>query len=169
MITPARLKECLDYYPLTGSFTWIKSTAYCIKPGMPADSPTCNGYIGIKLDGKNYLAHRLAWLYMFGEFPPGHLDHINCVRTDNRIANLRPATHTQNMHNQNLRKTNKSGHKGVSWCNKTKKWHSQCMFERKKYHLGKFENIEDAIQAVESFRNARHGEFANHGQTASKE
>jgi hypothetical protein len=101
--------------------------------------------------------------------PPGHLDHINCVRTDNRIANLRPATHTQNMHNQNLRKTNKSGHKGVSWCNKTKKWHSQCMFERKKYHLGKFENIEDAIQAVESFRNARHGEFANHGQTASKE
>ncbi|MGE1723358.1 HNH endonuclease signature motif containing protein [Enterobacter hormaechei] len=95
MITQARLKECLDYDPLTGSFTWIKSTAYCIKPGMPADSLTCNGYIGIKLDGKNYLAHRLAWLYMFGEFPPGHLDHINCVRTDNRIANLRPATHTK--------------------------------------------------------------------------
>ena len=163
MITQARLKEVLNYDPDTGLFTWIKPTANCIKPGDITNSKTKTGYIAIKVDMKNYLAHRLAWLYMHGEFPDCFIDHANCDRSDNRLCNLRLATHAQNMQNQDLRKTNKSGHKGVSWCKTTNKWQAQCTFQGKKYQLGRHQNIEDAIAAVKEFREKHHGEFANHG------
>jgi len=162
-VTQQRLKEVLNYNPETGVFVWIKPTANSVRVGDLAKSKNATGYICIHLDNVNYLAHRLAWLYMTGEFPKGFIDHINCERSDNRFCNLRVATHSQNMQNQHLRKTNKSGYKGVSWCKTTNKWQAQCTVGGKKYQLGRHEKIEDAVSAVREFREMAHGDFANHG------
>ncbi|MDA6380520.1 HNH endonuclease signature motif containing protein [Escherichia coli] len=69
----------------------------------------------IMINGKAYPAHRLAWLIVYGTMPDGFIDHINRVRTDNRISNLRLVTHSENMQNRKIQKNNKSGYRGVSW------------------------------------------------------
>ena len=85
-ITEARLKERLHYDPDTGIFTWLKMSRQPKRLGSVAGG-RCDGYIQIYLDGLIYRAHRLAWLYMTGEWPVGYLDHKNGVRDDNRWCN----------------------------------------------------------------------------------
>jgi stalled ribosome alternative rescue factor ArfA len=100
-LTQERLKEVLTYSPDTGKFVWRVRKGPC-KAGTEAGSPHNRGYILIHLDGHSYLAHRLAWLYVHGEFPPEGLfmDHINRVRDDNRIENLRVVTRLENNRNK---------------------------------------------------------------------
>lgn len=87
MLTLERLKEVLFYNPETGIFIWKKSTDK-IKPGKVAGTLT-KGYVAIRIDGTRYFAHRLAWFYIYGQFPSMDIDHINCIKNDNRILNLR--------------------------------------------------------------------------------
>lgn len=111
-LTTARLREMLHYDPSTGHFTRLKAASYG-KAGERAGFMR-NGYEMVSLDAREYRAHRLAWFYTFGVWPAKHLDHINGVTTDNRIANLREVTDAQNHQNiDGPRRTNKTGFLGV--------------------------------------------------------
>lgn len=99
MINQKRLKQLLAYYPSSGKFRWRAITSNRVSIGDSAGSLSC-GYIRISIDGVDYLAHRLAWFYVHGNWPTDQIDHINGVRTDNRIINLREATPSINTQNQ---------------------------------------------------------------------
>ncbi len=162
-LTQQYLQEILSYNGKTGVFTWEKPKAPRMHVGDAAGGPDARGYILIRIDGKSYKAHRLAWLYVNGRWPIGDIDHINVIRDDNRIINLREASQSENNSNQLLRKTNTSGVKGVHWHKRDKKWQAQCDVNGKRYSLGSFTDIAKAEQAVKSFREKHLGRFANHG------
>lgn len=99
MLTQDRLKELVDYCPGTGTFTLKKYRGGRVKAGEKLGSMTSKGYIDIKVDGKTYKAHRLAFVYMEGS-APNEVDHINRVRDDNRWSNLRAITRGDNCRNR---------------------------------------------------------------------
>ena len=146
ILTQSRLKELLHYDPYTGCFTWRVRKNQCSEIGSVAGTQVC-GYVSITLDRKKYQAHRLAWLYIYGELPANDVDHINRTRADNRITNLRLATRSENMQNQAHRKTNTSGHIGVVWYERYKKWQAQIRLNCRCIYLGRFTEIADAIAA----------------------
>ena len=160
MLTQARLKEILDYNPDTGEFRNIKTRKGIAKGvGSLAGSTNKNGYTYIAIDGKKYLAHRLAWLYTHNELPP-EIDHQNLNRSDNRIANLRRADKRLNSRNRTKQKNNTSGFKGVSWSKSVQKWHASIKLDGVPQHLGYFSLKEDAARAYEAAAMKLHGEFA---------
>lgn len=110
-----------------------------------------------------YRAHRVAWLYMTGEWPPGEIDHINGDKQDNRFSNLRICTHQQNNHNQAIRRNNTSGVKGVYWSKQQGKWRGQVCLNYKMHHTKAFQDISSAEKAVRDLRELLHGDFAHHG------
>lgn len=158
-MTHKELKERLHYDPLTGIFTWIKANKQFLgkKAGYLNQE-----YIKIKLN-KGYLAHRLAWLYVYGEFPTDCIDHINGIKTDNRISNLRDVSNQTNMKNQKRRNTNKSGITGVFWHKTNKMWTSTISVNYKQIHLGSFSTKEDAISARKTAE-IKYKYHQNHGR-----
>lgn len=152
----------LYYEPSSGNFI-RKVKANAIPAGSVAGSVTKNGYVEIHILGRRVLAHRLAWLITHGEWPAFQIDHKNGVRHDNRISNLREASNAQNQANQPIRRTNKSGFKGVSFDRLTGKWRADISIGGKGRYLGSFRDIEDAAKAAAKAREKYHGEFANHG------
>lgn len=118
----SRLKKLLSYDPETGEFVRIAKVKGVVL-GSVAGSLMKHGYVSIGIDGKEYTAHRLAWLYMYGYWPGGYIDHINGCRSDNRIANLRDVSQAVNMQNVYEAKSNsKTGFRGVSWHAQRKKF-----------------------------------------------
>lgn len=164
-MTPAHKKilELLFYDEESGSFQWKSMTKNGIKAGTIAGTKTPQGYIRIKYKDRIYPAHRLAWLFRYGELPNSEIDHINGVRSDNRISNLRLVTHSQNMFNRTRNINTVSGRKGVTWSKKNQKWLVQCQCNGKRYYLGYFSELCDAVAAATRFREKHHGEYANHG------
>ena len=162
MITHEQLKSFLHYDPEMGIFVWMAPNSRRVHVGYEAGClRKVDGYIQIMINRRLYLAHRLAWLYVHGLWPKDQIDHINGVKDDNRIANLREATRSQNMYNQGKRTDNSSGVKGISWHKPAKKWLVQIRFNGKNKYLGLFT---DKHEAAESYRRAAllyHGEFAN--------
>lgn len=155
-ITQQRIKELLNYDPETGDFTRIVDRQR-FKAGEKAGY-THKGYVRISVDQKEYLAHRLAWLYVHGKIPK-FLDHINGLKDDNRIQNLREATHSQNMMNAAPRKTNKSGYKGVSYCKVMSKWRAQIQVDKKKITLGHFDDVREAAEEYIFAALELHGDY----------
>ena len=147
MVTQERLKHLLHYEPTTGTFTWRNPTGRKHKPGDIVFSVGCGGYVRVGIDKRRYLAHRLAWLYVYGVFPDLEVDHINQIKTDNRIQNLRLATRMQNAQNVRMRSNNKSNVKGVSWDADRQRWRAQINIDGKRRYLGLFDTIESAGQA----------------------
>jgi len=146
MLTQERLKELLHYDPDTGIFINLTQRGHA-KIGAVAGSKYSNGYIHIQINRKRYLAHRLAWLYAYEEFPAKSLDHINEVKDDNRIINLRVATHQENLHNVSSPQTNNtSGFLGVGWHKQRKKWYAEIRLNGRKKHLGLFNTAEEASE-----------------------
>lgn len=145
-LTAERLRELLDYDPDTGVFTRKVRTANNVQVGDVAGALRHNGYIQISIDGRLHLAHRLAWLYVTGESPPSEIDHINGVKNDNRIANLRLATSAENKHNQRKpHADNTTGFLGVT--HRRGKFMAQIMVDGKKKFIGDFKNPEEAHAA----------------------
>lgn len=144
VLTQDRLKNLLHYDPDTGCFTWNCDRPKCSK-GALAGGLCKDGYVMIGIDYNIHRAHRLAWLYMTGAFPDTHLDHINGVRTDNRISNLRLATPAQNQQNQKLRRDSTSKQAGVSWSKQHKKWYAYINVANKRKFLGLFADLTEAI------------------------
>ncbi len=158
-LTAERLRELLHYDSETGVFKRKISTSNYVRVGDIAGSYV-QGYREIRIDGSRYRSHRLVWLYVHGKWPKNEIDHINGVRDDNRLINLREATHTENSYNKGAAKNSTSGVKGVSWDLRKKKWRAQCTVNGKQYHQGYFVNIADAECAANKFREQHHGHFA---------
>jgi len=113
-LTYDRLKEVLFYDQNTGIFLW-KYSKQSRFVGEIAGSKNNKGYRSISIDGVLYKEHRLAWFYVYGKWPENEIDHINRIKIDNKISNLREVTKSQNRQNINVKKNNKSGCRGVSW------------------------------------------------------
>jgi hypothetical protein len=165
MITQIQLKELFHYCPEFGLFTRLVRAAKCTQVGDIAGGKNSGGYLDIMIYGRTYKSHRLAFLYMTGEFPPHDVDHINGVRDDNRWENLRAVTKSENSRNMKLRSTNTSGHVGVHWHNQKGKWEANYGINNKRYHLGCFADINDAIAARETVSHLFH---ENHGRILQK-
>ena len=146
MISQDYLKSKLQYDKDTGIFVW-KNSARGIKKGAVAGSISDQGYVVIRIDYKIYRAHRLAWLYMTGNFPKYEIDHINGIRSDNRFENLRDVTRSENKKNVGKYKTNVSGVNGVRWYAPLQKWHVQIQCNSVKIHIGYYSDLNDAISA----------------------
>ena len=114
ILSQKRLRELLHYEPATGIFTRLVGTGGRGKAGDIAGSLQSTGYILICVDGKRYLAHRLAYLYMTGTWPPAMIDHRDTRKHNNVWTNLRPATQSENQLNKGAYKNNLLGHKNIS-------------------------------------------------------
>lgn len=134
-LTAARLREVLHYDPLTGVFTWRVSPTNSVRIGSVAGCMLRKGYISIRIDGKMYLAQRLAVLYMTGAFPAGECDHRNGARADNKWANLRDVSKSLNQQNQrHPRGANQF--LGVSLYKRTGLWYACIRINGKSKNLG---------------------------------
>ena len=148
IVSRERLLEMFFYAPEAGDLVRKISTSSNARAGDVAGTvSSTTGYRQVNIDGKFYGAHRLVWLYHYGVWPSDQIDHINRDRTDNRIENLREATDAQNRRNMSRRHDNTSGHVGVSWCSRTKKWVAQIQHTGKNIFLGRCREKEDAIAA----------------------
>ena len=155
MITIDHLKSILIYNPTTGEFVWKTRQYRSDLIGKRAGSPTNMGYWAIAINNKKTLAHRLAWLYMTGNFPANHIDHINGDKQDNRFENLREVTRFGNL--QNMRsptKANKSGFLGV--CQHQNKWLVQIMINGKRIRESGFNTPEQAHQRYLELKRLHH-------------
>lgn len=164
MITQSELKKLLHYNPDSGIFTWLVSRRGTAKAGTVAGFINCGGYLIISVKGKQYKAHRLAFLYMEGDIPV-QVDHKNHVKNDNSWNNLRAASYKINTKNRSLSSNNKSGFNGVAWNKPTKKWRVRIQVNGKYIYLGIFINIEDAISARKQ-ANKKYNFHANHGKSS---
>lgn len=158
MLTQERLKTLLSYDAETGVFRWLKVPPRSVLAiGSIAGGIEHQGYWRIKIDGKTYKAHRLAWLYVHGKFPSAYLDHINGVKSDNRIANLREATNQENQ--QNIKKafrTSTHGVLGATWNCQANKWCARIKHGTKRIHLGYFDSAEEAGAAYMNAKRSIH-------------
>lgn len=154
-----QLKEVLSYDEATGVFTWLRT-------GKTAGSAFHNGYrstyLRIKVGGKACFAHRLAWLYMTGEWPAGDIDHIDHDGLNNRFANLRIVSDEINQKNARMSAANKTGISGVCFVAKTNRWHAWVSRAKKQAHLGSFLDLFEACCARKSAE-LRHDYHSNYG------
>src|SRR5436190_3052678 len=125
LIDAPELKRLLSSDQETGEFRWRVSRRGHVKAGDLAGTSSPDGYRRIFINGKPYLAHRLAWFYIFGEWPETEIDHKNTDHGDNSISNLRKATRSQNEGNKSRRADNTSGYKGVRWRNDIEKYEAR--------------------------------------------
>lgn len=176
-LPPSRIRELLDYNDQTGIFTW-RERPVRLGPDVSRDKGWNNrfagktagyinkaGYVLIRVcptihTPLSVLAHRLAWAYFYEEWPKGQLDHRNRVRDDNRIANLRLATVSQNMTNTTLRKGNRSGVKGVSFQTARGKWRARLNVNGQQVFYGYFATKEEAVRSRLEAARRFFGDFA---------
>ena len=162
MLTQERLKKLLNYDPETGVFKWNASRGRALKSSVAGNQEN-TGYLSIRIDEVRYRAHRLAWFYIHAKFPKREIDHIDGVKNNNRLSNLREATKSENQRNKKLPCHNTSGLKGVCWSKMANKWRAFIKVEGKGKHLGYFVTKEEAEMVSHDARKNFHKDFANHG------
>lgn len=179
--TPAMLRKLLTYDPDTGLLHWRTRTPDMFADGKQTAAHKCarwnaryadteafpfakdTGYKAGKIFNKNHRAHRVIWAIMHGRWPDDNIDHINGVKSDNRLVNLRDVPQSVNMRNMVKLRANTSGICGVLWHKKAQKWVAQISLHGRQTYLGIFDNIEDATAARKAAE-VRHGFTARHGQ-----
>lgn len=169
------LEKLLDYSPDSGKFVW-KERPLNMFPSAPKGKTwnvqfagkeaftvkNGNGYLCGYINYQKLYAHRVAWKIVNGD-EPDQIDHVNGVRDDNSIGNLRAATFFVNAKNTSKRADNTSGTTGVTWVKVSKKWKAFLNSGRKHYILGMFDAFEDAVAARKAAE-LEHGFHANHGR-----
>lgn len=178
MISAKYLQECLIFDACNGAFTWrqrpvahFKDGAKSAKhqaaiwnarfAGAPAfATPGNHGYLTSTLSGKRLLAHRVAWAIYYGNWPIGEIDHVNGIKTDNRIDNLRDVPRAINAKNLSVRS---GASRGVYWYDRTARWVAKIQHKGRQRHLGYYANKEDALRARAAAEIA-HGFHTNHGR-----
>lgn len=161
-LTSEALKQIIKYDPQTGKFVWLNKSLARTDYQLFVNGIKENPYLLIRINKRNFLCHRLAWLYITGKWPSDMLDHINGDKSDNRFCNLREATRSQNCGNHHrLRPTNTSGFRGVSPRKENGKWRATIRLEGKIKSLGTFDSPEVAKAAYDKAFKEKHGEFAN--------
>lgn len=157
MLTQQRLKHLLIYDKKTGLFYWKNPNSKKIKKGSVAGSIKKGekNRVVICVDKKMYKAHRLAFLYVTGSFPPQEVDHIDHNMQNNKWDNLRLASRAENFKNLPMNKNNTSGVTGVHFANNINKWVAFINYNGKRRHLGSFDTAEEAVSmrltALDSF------------------
>ena len=146
-LTVEALRSLVHYDEATGTFT--RKVVADFNPrsrvGVPLGTTDRNGYLNFRVQTKRYLAHRLAWFYVYGVWPRADIDHVNGVKSDNRICNLREASRSQNMANTDTQANNVSGHRGVIFDKANKKWMAYMHQHGKFINLGRYAEIEQAV------------------------
>lgn len=145
-LTAERLREVISYNADTGVFL-NKVARRRALIGAVSGRINRDGYRQIQIDGRIYSAHRLAWLYVHGSWPGGFIDHINRLRSDNRLENLRLASRAENNQNSATPKTNTSGFRGVTWDGRGQKWRATITVDNKKISVGSHATPEEAYAA----------------------
>lgn len=170
----AVLRQIISYSPGTGKFVWLhRKDGFFKHPkhsrdwnakyaGKPAGRPNKLGYIQIAVFDKRYMAHHLAWLYERGTLPAEEIDHINHVRDDNRIGNLRPVSKSENSKNVSRASSNSSGVTGVSFRRRDGVWVAHIGINRRSKHLGRFKDFDAAVDARKAAEK-QYGFHPNHG------
>ena len=157
---PHDLLAAIRYEPETGNFYWLKPR---IGRSLvtPAGTNNAHGYRIISFNGKAHKAHRLAWLVCFGSWPTGEIDHINGLKGDNRICNLRLASKPENAQNQAPQSRAKSSrYKGVHWRTERSKWVAMITVNGRKMRVGSFFDEASAAQAYNAAARRFYGPFA---------
>lgn len=171
------VKSILDYNFLTGEFFWKARSPDMFKKGKLSQDNICsrwnnrhagkktgnrhvNGFIYLIINSRKYMAHRIAWLYFYGEMPKLEIDHIDGNNSNNIISNLRQATRSENERNKGISSRNTSKFKGVCWNKNRSKWESYITVNRKQIYLGLFSDIDDAVFAYKEASKKYHGKFA---------
>lgn len=154
-ISHGRLLELLEYDPQSGVFTW-RCCRYRSRVGTPAGTLNDRGYIKIKIDGRAYAAHQLAWYYVHRVWPDGHLDHIDGVGSHNGIKNLREATPGQNQQNRAISRNNTSGFPGIYWEADRGKWRVSITVNGTAIRVGRFKEKLAAIEAMKRAKAEHH-------------
>lgn len=168
-LTQEYVQSVFHYDQTTGNFTWRqrKDMRKCWNSRFAGKATGTIGragknnlsYVLLRIDDRLYKAHRIAWLYVYGENPLT-IDHIDGNGINNRISNLRAATRSQNQCNRGIQTNNSSGYKGVSFSKIHNKWAAYIKKDRKKKHIGLYESAEMAHQARLVAQKQLHGEFA---------
>ena len=159
--TSEQLKSLFWYDSKTGNLIRKVSTNSNTKVGDTAGRITSAGYRQVSVYGKKYVAHHLIWVYHYNEWPK-ELDHINRVRDDNRIENLRLATRTQNLYNRLSYKGSKSRYKGVSLHKASGKWCAYHQTPEGSKWLGLFNTEKEAAEVYKKATKGLHKEFSNY-------
>jgi hypothetical protein len=174
------LRELLEYDPETGALTWKERDVVYFRSERSCNSwnaqnagrqaftaSDVHGYKVGSIFGSLYKAHRVSWALTHGKWPSDQIDHINGIRSDNRIINLRVVTNTENTRNRKLTKTNSSGATGVYWNKKAGKWQARISADGKYKSLGYFLSLDEA-SAVRKAAEREHGYHENHGRVVDE-
>lgn len=164
-LTREELRSILTYDLNTGIFRWNKTVTGYVKKGYEAGYLKSNGYVNIKINYKDYKAHQLAFLYVLG-YIPEEIDHENHITFDNRWINIFPSNRTDNCRNKPMYANNTSGFTGVTLYKKTGQWQANIRINGKQKYLGRFDDINDAIEARKQ-ANIKYGFHKNHGKPIS--
>jgi hypothetical protein len=170
------LRQLLRYEPETGKLYWRERPEKMCETQRAAltwnarfankeafTTAHTDGYLSGCIFRRRYQAHRIIWALYFGEWPAGQIDHINGVRTDNRLANLRDVSQSDNQRNAARRRDNISGVTGVYWNKNERKWMAQINGDKRQIHLGYFTNIDDAVAARKAAER-QHNYHPSHGR-----
>jgi hypothetical protein len=157
-VTQQRLKELVTYNPQSGQLFWRLNRRGQKPAGTEAGTLAQDGYIKIRIDGLSYQAHRLIWLYAYGEWPKEEIDHIDLVKSNNALLNLREASHTQNM--QNVASRKKEGKKGAHFDKRRNHWYSSIRIQGKQKRIGTFPTERLAHKAYMAASKKYHGDFS---------
>ena len=159
-LTQERLREILHYDPETGEFRWLQRMSNRAKVGDIAGSAAEGGYRRMRIAGRSYRAHQLAWLYMTGEWGRPTIDHRDRDPANNRWSNLRRATQSNNNANRRRQRDNTSGFKGVHFDRKSERWIARLGKNGRSFYLGRFATAQAAHEAYVAAARELFGEFA---------
>ena len=157
-ISKQDVEKLLSYDPASGSF-FHRVGHRDVKPGDIAGCLGRQGYIHLKIKGKRYFAHRVAWLLTYGHWPVGDTDHINQNKSDNRIENLREATRSQNKMNHPARRDSLTHCRGITPRPQHGNYQVRIQVNGKRLHIGVFKQLADAARAYDEAAKRYHGDF----------
>lgn len=163
-LTQTEVSALLDYDPDTGIMRWRhradRSRRWNSRYSGTIAGQISNGYVAIQVAGKGaYQGARLAWLIIYGQWPTNQIDHINGIRDDNRISNLREVDNSQNNMNRGAQSNNLAGIRGLAK-HPTAGWRVRIQARGESHDLGYFKDRDEAIAARKALETKLHGEYA---------
>lgn len=148
-------RAAFEYDPESGVIRWKIRAANCVRIGDVAGTVNVQGYVKVKYRGREYAAHRLAWLLTYGRMPSQQIDHIDCDKANNRVANLRDVPQSVNQQNRKTSRVD-SESKLLGAHRHMKSWKAGITISGKSHHIGKFTTAREAHEAYKEFKRKNH-------------